>query len=85
MGDLMILPKHTCQLHWWAEVDKPPTTTYTVRPVKIMALAFMEIAGNSIITVLPGMPKESTKWYHDHSIELLKMLEVDMSAIPATL
>ena len=53
MGDLMILPKHTCQLHWWAEVDKPPTTTYTVRPVKITALAFMEIAGNSIITVLP--------------------------------
>lgn len=85
MGDPTIPPKHICQLRRWAEVDKPQTTTYTIRPVEITALAFTEIARNGIVTVLPGMLKESTEWYCDPGIELLKMLEVDMSAIPATL
>ena len=49
MGDLTIPPKHTCQLRRWADVDKPPTTTYTIRPVEITALAFTEIAGNGIV------------------------------------
>ena len=85
MGDPTIPPKHLCQLRRWLEVDKPPTTTYTIRPVEIAALALTEIAGNSIVPTLPGMPAESSDWYREKGIELLKVLGVDMGTIPGTL
>ena len=84
MGDPSIPPKHLCQLRRWIDVGQAPTTTYSITPVEIAALTLSEVAGNSIVPTLPGMPARSADWYKDKGIELLDTLGVQMSKIPTS-
>ena len=82
--DPSIPPKHLCQLRRWIDVGEAPATTYSIKPVEIAALTLSEVAGNSIVPTLPGMPAQSAEWYRDKGIELMDTLGVKVSTIPAS-
>ena len=82
--DPSIPPKHLCQLRRWIDVREAPATTYSIKPVEIAALTLSEVAGNSIVPTLPGMPAQSAEWYRDKGIELMDTLGVKVSTIPAS-
>jgi hypothetical protein len=82
--DPSIPPKHLSQVKRWMDIGQAPQTTYNIKPVEIAALALSEVAGNSIIPTLPGMPNKSAEWYQESGMELMDTLGVQISKIPAT-